>query len=87
MGKKTEINKQSHVKYWFNRKKYGAVSYFFSCNKNTLKTFIYFQHCADREVKKRRQMHFLFHSFDKNGRFTTSSVPCQKEDIVVNHCP
>ena len=25
------INKQSHVKVWFNRKKYGAVSYLFSC--------------------------------------------------------
>ena len=23
--KNTEINKQSHVKYWFNRNKYGAV--------------------------------------------------------------
>jgi hypothetical protein len=26
LGKNTEINKQSHVKFWFNRKKYGAVS-------------------------------------------------------------
>ena len=33
MGKNTEINKQSHVKFWFNRRKYGAVSYFFSCTK------------------------------------------------------
>ena len=30
-GKNTEINKQSHVKFWFNRKKYGAVSYSLSC--------------------------------------------------------
>ena len=30
-GKNTEINKQSNVKFWFNRKKHGAVSYLFSC--------------------------------------------------------
>ena len=30
-GGNTEINKQSHVKFWFNRKKYGAVSYSLSC--------------------------------------------------------
>ena len=30
--KNTKINKQSHVKFWFNRKKYGAVSYLFGCN-------------------------------------------------------
>ena len=29
--KNTEINKQSHFKFWFNRKKYGAVSSLFSC--------------------------------------------------------
>ena len=29
-GKNTEINKQLHVKFWFN-KKYGADSYLFSC--------------------------------------------------------
>ena len=31
-GKNTEINEQSHVEFWFNRKKYGAVLYLFSCN-------------------------------------------------------
>ena len=31
MGENTEINKQSHVKFWPNRKKYGAVSYLLSC--------------------------------------------------------
>ena len=30
-GKNTEIKKQSHVKFGFNRKKYGAVSYLLSC--------------------------------------------------------
>ena len=30
-GKNTEINKQSYVKFWFIRKKYGAVSYLLSC--------------------------------------------------------
>ena len=34
-GKNTEINKQSHVMFWFYRKKYGAVSYLFSCTDNT----------------------------------------------------
>jgi hypothetical protein len=32
-GKNIEINKQSHVKFWFDRKKYGAVPYLFSCNQ------------------------------------------------------
>jgi hypothetical protein len=31
LGKNTEINKQLHVKFWFNRKKNGAVSYLLSC--------------------------------------------------------
>jgi hypothetical protein len=29
--KNTEINKQLHVKFWFNIKEYGAVSYLLSC--------------------------------------------------------
>ena len=29
----TEINKQSHVKFWLNWIKYGAVSYSLSCNQ------------------------------------------------------
>ena len=32
-GKYTEINKQSHVKFWLNWRKYRTVSYSFSCNK------------------------------------------------------
>ena len=35
LGKNREINKQSHVKFWFNRKKYGAVSYFCSGTPNS----------------------------------------------------
>ena len=31
MLKNTEINKQLHVKFWFDRNKYVAVSYLFSC--------------------------------------------------------
>jgi len=31
LGKNTEINKQSGVKFWFNWRKHGAVSYSFSC--------------------------------------------------------
>ena len=31
-GENTEINKQSHVKFELNWKKYGAVSYSLSCN-------------------------------------------------------
>ena len=30
-GKYTEINKQSHVKFWLNWRKYRTVSYSFSC--------------------------------------------------------
>ena len=30
-GKNTEINKQSHVKFWLNWRKYETVSYLFSC--------------------------------------------------------
>ena len=30
-GKNTEINKQSDVKFWLNWRKYGTVSYWFSC--------------------------------------------------------
>ena len=33
-GKNTEINNQSQVKFWFNRKKPGAVSYLLSCIDN-----------------------------------------------------
>jgi hypothetical protein len=45
-GKNTEINKQSHVTFWFNRKKYGAVSYLLSCTfnencKKEITTFAY----------------------------------------------
>ena len=32
-GKNTEINKQSDVKFWLNWRKYGTVSYSFSCIK------------------------------------------------------
>ena len=32
LDKNTEINKQSQVKFWFNRKKLIAVSYLLSCN-------------------------------------------------------
>ena len=32
-GENTEINKQSHVKFWLNWIEYGAVSYSLSCNK------------------------------------------------------
>jgi hypothetical protein len=31
-GNNTEISKQLHIKFWFDRKRYGAVSYSFSCN-------------------------------------------------------
>ena len=31
MGKNTDINKQSGVKFWFNWRKHGAMSYSFSC--------------------------------------------------------
>ena len=31
-GKYTKINKQSHVKFWLNWRKYKTVSYSFSCN-------------------------------------------------------
>ena len=31
LGENTEINKQSHVKFWLNWIKYGAVSYSLSC--------------------------------------------------------
>ena len=34
-GKNKEINKQSHNKFWFNRKKYEAVSYILSNNGRT----------------------------------------------------
>ena len=40
LGKNTEINKRSHVKFWFNRKNYGAVSYLFSC-KSTRRSLLY----------------------------------------------
>ena len=33
-GRYTEINKQSHVKFWLNWIKCRTVSYSFSCNKN-----------------------------------------------------
>ena len=36
-GKYKEINKQSHVKFWLNRIKYGAVSYLLSCTTNKIK--------------------------------------------------
>ena len=35
-GKSTEINKQSHIKFWLNWIKYGAVSYSLSCTYNYL---------------------------------------------------
>ena len=53
-GKNTEINKQSHFKFWFNRKNM-EFSYFFGCidlslavNKKCAvkKGFAYSLHCA-----------------------------------------
>ena len=50
MGEDKEINKQSHVKFWLNRKKYGAVTYLSSC-RTTLKKgsfrmdFFILDHC------------------------------------------
>ena len=38
-GKSTEINKQSHVKFWLHWIKYGAVSYSLSCTWNSKLTF------------------------------------------------
>ena len=37
-GKNIEINKQLHVKFWFNRKNYGAVLYLLSCTLKLKKT-------------------------------------------------
>ena len=34
LGKHTEINKQSHVKFWFNGKKIETVSYLFITENN-----------------------------------------------------
>ena len=43
MGENTAINKQSHVKFWMNRKKYGTVSYLLGCKlciKNAFPNFV-----------------------------------------------
>ena len=38
-GKYTEINKQSDVKFWLHRIKFGAVSHFLSCTLWNILTF------------------------------------------------
>ena len=46
-GKNTEINKQSHIKFWLNWIEYGAVSYSISCI-DQVENISYLQWCILR---------------------------------------
>jgi hypothetical protein len=44
-GKFTEINIQSNVKFWLNWRKYGTVSYSFSCKRKTITSYTMEHEC------------------------------------------
>ena len=82
LGKNTKINKQSHVKFWFNRKKYGAVSYLLSCISNKFpycycwsqnnKTFIF---CSDSSVSSTQSgWEVIMECYNNRGRFLIEAI-------------
>ena len=85
-SKNTEINKQSHVKFWFNRKKYGAVSYLFSCNKLIINNYNYL--FLGRNNNKQQPNNNKTQMGLSNSKITTAAamrkkVPLSSQNLVL----
>ena len=63
-GENTEINKQSHVKFWLNWIKYGAVSYSLAVPKYKPKLFSVYYFLVLKVVKSQRVLSFFAFSLE-----------------------
>ena len=84
-GKNTE-NQQLHVKFWFNRKKYGAVSYLFSCNKLIINNYNYL--FLGRNNNKQQPNNNKTQMGLSNSKITTAAamrkkVPLSSQNLVL----
>ena len=67
LGENTKVNKQSLVIFWLNWRKYGAVSYSFSCKK-ILNSFITFASPWNQTLMKLKTT--FWHLFSNRKYFT-----------------